>query len=67
MTDEKLSSRSTGTRIRRRSATLAEVPPFCFLRPGLAIEEAAAAAVQALGIRHRLEAVQMLWKLQARS
>lgn len=52
-------------RIRRSSATPAEVPPFCFLRPGLAPEEAAIAAVKALGMSHPADALHTLWKLRA--
>jgi hypothetical protein len=52
-------------RIRRRSATPAEVPPFCFQRPGLAPEEAAIAAAKALGMSHPVDALHTLWKLRA--
>lgn len=52
-------------RIQRSQATLAEVPPFCFLRPGLAPEDAATAAVKALGMSHPADALHTLWKLRA--
>lgn len=49
----------------RRSVSLDEVPPFCFLLPGLSPEVAAISAVKALGMSHPVDALHTLWKLRA--
>ena len=51
--------------IRQSACTPAEVPPFCFLRPGVSVEKAVAQAARALDITDSASLVVLLWKLQA--
>jgi len=42
----------------------AEVPPYCFLKPGISPEEAAAAAVRELGSVVEIDPIAILWELR---
>lgn len=41
-----------------------EVPPFCFLKPGMTPEDATVSAVKAMQIPHCCDALAVLWKLR---
>jgi hypothetical protein len=47
-----------------RACSVTEVPPYCFLKPGMSPEEAACAAVRELGIVTEIDAIAILWELQ---
>ncbi len=47
-----------------RAGRLDEVPPYCFMKPGMTPMEGAKAAIRALGITHPLDVLLTLWALQ---
>lgn len=50
-----------------RPGRIDEVPPFCFMKPGMSPEEGARAAIRALGIKHPLDVLVTLWTLRRAS
>ena len=48
----------------RRPGHIDEVPPWCYMKPGMTPMEGAKAAIRALGITHPLDVLITLWKLQ---
>lgn len=47
-----------------RTCRLDEVPPFCFMKPGMTPEEGALAAVKAMGMTHPIDALETLLRLR---
>lgn len=47
-----------------RAGRLDQVPPWCFMKPGMTPMEGAKAAIRALGITHPLDVLLTLWTLQ---
>ncbi len=41
-----------------------DVPPWCYMKPGMTPMEGAKAAIRALDITHPLDVLLTLWKLQ---
>ncbi|MDD5177367.1 MAG: hypothetical protein PHQ05_13195 [Sterolibacterium sp.] len=56
---------AAGRIVKHAARTPTEVPPFCFLRPGVNPEKATAKAAQALGVTDPAGLVTMLWVMQA--
>lgn len=48
----------------RRAGRIEEIPPWCFMKPGMTPMEGAKAAIRALGITHPLDVLLTLWALQ---
>lgn len=47
-----------------RAGRLDQVPPWCFMKPGMTPMEGAKAAIRALSITHPLDVLLTLWALQ---
>lgn len=47
-----------------RAGRIDEVPPHCFMKPGMTPMEGAKAAIRALGITHPWDVLLVLWRLQ---
>lgn len=47
-----------------RPGRIDEVPPWCYMRPGMTPMEAARVAIRDLGIKHPLDVLLTLWALQ---
>lgn len=50
-----------------RAGRIDEIPPYCFMKPGMSPEEGTRAAIRALGITHPLDVLVMLWTLRRAS
>lgn len=50
-----------------RAGRIDEVPPWCYMKPGMSPEEGARAAIRALGITHPLDVLVTLWTLRRAS
>ncbi len=48
----------------RRTGRIDEIPPYCFMKPGMTPMEGAKATIRALGITHPLDVLLTLWALQ---
>lgn len=47
-----------------KTATVDQVPPYCYRRPGMSAEAGASTAVKELGITHPCDALALLWELR---
>lgn len=47
-----------------RAGRIDDVPPWCYMRPGMTAMEAARVAIRELGITHPLDVLLTLWTLQ---
>ncbi len=47
-----------------RTCRINEVPPFCFMKPGMTPEEGALAAVKAMGMTHPIDALETFLRLR---
>jgi len=47
-----------------QTITAGQVPPYCYLLPGMSAEEGAVEAIKALNISHSCDALALLWKLR---
>ncbi|UCV28116.1 hypothetical protein [Ferribacterium limneticum] len=52
------------TKTTTTTASIDQVPPYCYRRPGMSAEEGAGAAVKELGITHSCDALALLWELR---
>ena len=47
-----------------RPGRIDEIPPWCYMRPGMTAMQGAKAAIRALGSTHPLDVLLTLWALQ---
>lgn len=47
-----------------KTATVDQIPPYCYRRPGMSAEAGAVVAVKELGITHLGDALAFLWELR---
>ncbi len=50
-----------------RAGRIDEIPPYCYMKPGMSPEEGTRAAIRALGITHPLDVLVTLWTLRRAS
>lgn len=54
----------TKNKMTPKTATVDQVPPYCYRRPDMSAEAGAGAAVKELGITHPCDALALLWELR---